>query len=228
MNNPKFKTLFLLVVLSLVSCVSQNYHGNFWYRSDKASTYFEKKIKPIDSIKVTRITVCKKDKEVANRFKTKGELKISLTNIEESIISELKNNFKVIEYKFKNDTISNFNCSYLNRKNILSGNYMRHLKSTDGYTSQITVDIKTESGKDYGVSGFYSGRAEVLDKDAHVLEFTLRLALFDGNKLIYMDNYSHYKKIISDFDKNVYYEVPKTVVDTLITNSLSKYRQLLK
>lgn len=218
-----------LLLLTIVSCVPLDYYGNFWRRDNRDSTFFQKKYEPIDTLTINNIRFCKKQNEInLKRLKTKGQLTVSVKDAEKNIINVLKEKFNQVNYKLKNDTIGTFNCNYLTRENILLGNYKNYLKEQNAYSAEITVNLEYISSRDYVVDGFYSSTPEVLFEDRHHIIIIFRIAILNKNELIYMDNYSHNKTIMTEFDKDVSYEIAKNITDNLVVKSLTEYKNRLE
>jgi len=228
MNHPKCKKiLFLAICLLIMSCVTIDYYQNFWYRHNEHSTYFKKKYEPIDNIKINSLILCKRGEKVHRSVKSKGILSIEIQDIEKNIVSELKKHFNNVDYNIKEDTLTKYNCGFLNKKNILSGIYKPNFKADDIHSANITFEIVLKSYRDNYKDGFYGGTG-LLDNDKHIVKFVFRFALFYGKELIYMDNYVYSKAMISEINKNVEYQIPKGIVDTLVNKSLIEFHKRLE
>ena len=211
----------------MVSC--QLYNESEIYRGERASKHYKKRYKPIDSIKINKIRICKKqNNDINEKLRTDGKLNIRLENIEQDIIGRLKNNFNYVDYKLHNDTMSNFNCAYLTRKNVLSGNYKIETRTSNRYNLELTFELFYTSTRDPIIDGFFGRRIGVWDNDRHFIHHVLRIAIFYKNELIYMDNYIYQKEIFSGIDKNVHHEVPQQIIDSLVAGSLSEYYERLE
>ena len=228
----KSRIKYSFLILCMISC--QLYNDNGMYRGKRASRYYKKTYKPIDSIKINKIRICKKQNNDINKILiTKGELNIRLEHVEQHIMSKLKDNFKYLDYKLYNDTTGSFNCAYLTRRNVFLDNYKIDARSSNKYNLEVTLDLFYTSKRDaniggFTLGGFHTASMMVLDRDIHFIHHVLRMAIFYKNELIYMDNYIHQKRITSDIDKNVHYEVPLQAIDSLVTGSLSEYYKRLE
>ncbi|TCK67226.1 hypothetical protein DFQ05_0999 [Winogradskyella wandonensis] len=212
----------------VMSCVAIDDYRNFWYRHDKRSTYFQKIYEPIDTLKINRLMLCKRQEKIElRRYKTEGNLLIKTKEIEKNIIAALKKHFSSIDYKVKEDNLTKYNCGFLNEENILTGIYKPHLVPTYGYNADITFEIKSNSFRDHYKDGFYGG-TDLLDQDKHNIQFIIRIAIFYDDVLIYFDNYEHFVARISEIDKDVEYQMPHGVVVSLVNKSLMEYNKRLE
>ena len=222
-------SLLIIILFGLSNCVPISYSDNSrFYRQNRTSTYTEETYKLIDTIKIYQIRICKEQKEIIrNKLKSKGKVNIipNVNTIQNIIVNSMKSNFNNVEYQYDNETKWNINCKYLQKGSLLSNYYKANLKDTDGNSLDISLDIEVISSKNYDVSDH---AIHINENDLHNITYSLRLAIINGNELIYMDSHNHSKSIFGKRDSIVEHQVSKNVVDFLINKSLTEYFRRLK
>lgn len=226
-----FHKILILLLFSflIVSCYAHDYYLTYYYRSDRGNTYFEKKyLKPIDTVNLSRIALCKRGTFGEGKLSTRGKLNIKIDKVQENIINSLQNHFVFVNTNLKGSSKWASFCKKQNKKEILSDSYKYNLNNTINYNMFLSFKVEYKSSRDSSIDSFYSGAVELLDNDEHVVKYALHLTIFHDYKPIYMDNSGHTMILETQLNENINYDVPKHVIDSLVTKSLEEYRKRLK
>jgi hypothetical protein len=199
-------------------------------RQGKASSYFEQKYNLIDTPIYADVRICKTEKIITvEKFKTNSKITFDTESINLHLKESLNKKFKNIIHYSKEKTFWFNNCRDLNKKKVLNSDisdisFSKH----KGYEIKINFDVTYSTRKKADVDATIITTYEILDYDVHFMEYKLIFAMFNNQKLIYMDNNVTWESVDSKRGEKINYEVPQNIIDSLVTKSLAEYKKRLK